>query len=91
MTTTMLGSYTNESGVGVDTRCLMFNMHWDGYPLTSKFYCKLIKYKDELIPKCYIKKEVFESSMAPEWFEDRKIANFKFESLELKIGTGYEK
>ena len=78
MTTTMLGSYSNSSGVGVETRCLNFNMHWDGFPLTSKFYFKLVQWKDELIPKAYIKKEIFTLAMAPEWFNDRKIANFKF-------------
>jgi len=78
MATTMIGSYSNSSGIGVDTRCLNFNMHWDGFPLTSKFYFKLVQWKDELIPKAYIKKEIFNGSMAPEWFNDRKIANFKF-------------
>ena len=78
MATTMLGSYSNSSGVGVETRCLNFNMHWDGFPLTSKFYFKLVQWKDELIPKAYIKKEIFTLAMAPEWFNDRKIANFKF-------------
>ena len=38
MATTMIGSYSNSSGIGVETRCLNFNMHWDGFPLTSKFY-----------------------------------------------------
>ena len=78
MATTMLGSYSNSSGIGVETRCLNFNMHWDGFPLTSKFYFKLVQWKDELIPKAYIKKEIFTGAMAPEWFNDRKIVNFKF-------------
>lgn len=78
MATTMLGSYSNSSGIGVETRCLNFYMHWDGFPLTSKFYFKLVQWKDELIPKAYIKKEIFTGDMAPEWFNDRKIVNFKF-------------
>ena len=53
MTTTMLGSFNNESGIGVEERCLKFNMHWEGYSLTSKFNAKLVQYKDELIPTAY--------------------------------------
>ena len=37
----MLGSYDDESGIGIEERCLKFNMHWDGYPLKSKFNAKL--------------------------------------------------
>jgi|UniRef100_A0A6C0IPY8 hypothetical protein len=78
MATTMIGSYSTESGIGVETRCLNFNMHWDGFPLTSKFYCKLIQWKNELVPRIYIKNHIFNASIAPEWFNDRKIVNFKF-------------
>lgn len=80
MTTTMLGSFDNESGVGIEERCLKFNMRWDGFPLTSKFYAKLVQYKDELIPRFYIKKEVFERNMMPSW-SVRKIAIFNFEFI----------
>ena len=78
MTTTMLGSFDNESGVGIEERCLKFNMHWEGFSLTSKFYAKLVQYKDELIPRFYIKKEIFEKNMMPSW-SVRKLAIFNFE------------
>ena len=60
MTTTMLGSYDDESGIGIATPCLKFNMHWEGYPLKSRFNAKLVQYPDELMPRFYIKKEIFE-------------------------------
>ena len=63
MTTTMLGSFDNESGVGIEERCLKFNMHWDGFPLTSKFYAKLVQYKDELIPRFYIKYHIYQDGV----------------------------
>ena len=67
MTTTMLGSYNNESGVGIEEKCLTFNMKWEGYPLKSKFNAKLVQYPNELIPRFYIKKEIFERNMMPSW------------------------
>jgi len=77
----MLGSFNNESGIGVEERCLKFNMHWEGYSLTSKFNAKLVQYKDELIPRFYIKKEIFERNMMPSW-SVRKIAIFNFEFIQ---------
>ena len=49
----MLTSYSPTHGVGVDVRVLDFKMHWNGFPLTSNFYIKIIKYPDEIIPKLY--------------------------------------
>ena len=40
----MLTSYSPTHGVGVDVRVLDFKMHWNGFPLTSNFYIKIIKY-----------------------------------------------
>ena len=76
----MLGSYDDESGIGVEERCLKFNMHWDGYPLKSKFNAKLVQYPNELIPRFYIKKEIFEKNMMPSW-AIRKLAVFNFEFI----------
>ena len=76
----MLGSFDNESGIGVEERCLKFNMHWEGFSLTSKFNAKLVQYKDELIPRFYIKKEIFEKNMMPSW-SVRNIAIFNFEFI----------
>jgi hypothetical protein len=81
MTTTMLGSYNNESGVGVEEPCLKFNMKWEGYPLKSKFNAKLVQYPHELIPRFYIKKEIFERDMMPSW-AIRKICVFNFEFID---------
>lgn len=74
----MLGSYDDESGIGIATPCLKFNMHWEGYPLKSKFNAKLVQYPNELMPRFYIKKEIFEKNMMPSW-AIRKLAIFNFE------------
>ena len=76
----MLGSYNNESGVGIEERCLNFNMKWEGYPLKSKFNAKLVQYPNELIPRFYIKKEIFERNMMPSW-AIRKIGVFNFDFI----------
>ena len=77
----MLTSYAPTHGVGVDQRVLDFKMHWSGYPLTSNFYIKIIKYPDEIIPKLYCSRKLFTDALNPHW-NDRKIVRFKFEYIQ---------
>ena len=76
----MLTSYSPTHGVGVDVRVLDFKMHWNGFPLTSNFYIKIIKYPDEIIPKLYCSRKLFTLAMNPTW-NDRKIVRFKFDYI----------
>ena len=77
----MLSSYSPTHGVGVDVRVLDFKMHWSGFPLTSNFYIKIIKYPDEIIPKLYCSRKLFTHDMNPSWNE-RKIVRFKFDYIQ---------
>ena len=77
----MLTSYSPTHGVGVDVRVLDFKMHWNGFPLTSNFYIKIIKYPDEIIPKLYCSRKLFTLAMNPTW-NDRKIVRFKFDYIQ---------
>ena len=53
----MLNGFSTTSGIGVDTPAVQMNMTWAGFPLTSRFYAKLVKYDDEIRPKLYLKKQ----------------------------------
>ena len=47
----MLNGFQSTSGIGVDTPAIQMNMTWANFPLTSRFYAKLVKYNDEVRPK----------------------------------------
>jgi len=73
----MLSGFQGTSGIGVDTRCLQMNMTWENFPLSSRFYAKLVKYDTEVRPKLYIKKQIFDSSLNPVW-NTRKLVVFNW-------------
>lgn len=73
----MLNGFQSTSGIGVDTPVIKMNMTWDGYPLTSRFYAKLVKYNDEVRPKLYLHKKIFNVSMNPIW-NTRKLVIFNW-------------
>ena len=39
----MLTGFQSTSGIGVDTPVVKMNMTWANFPLTSRFYAKLVK------------------------------------------------
>ena len=43
----MLNGFQSTSGIGVDTRVVKMNMTWENFPLTSRFYAKLVKYDND--------------------------------------------
>ncbi len=73
----MLNGFQSTSGIGVDTRVVKMNMTWENFPLTSRFYAKLVKYDDEVRPKLYLKKQIYDLSMNPVWNE-RKLVVFNW-------------
>lgn len=73
----MLNGFSTTSGIGVDTPAVQMNMTWAGFPLTSRFYAKLVKYDDEIRPKLYLKKQIFNSSINPLW-NTRKLVVFNW-------------
>jgi len=73
----MLNGFQSTSGIGVDERVVQMNMTWLNFPLTSRFYAKLVKYTDEIRPKLYLKKQIFNASLNPVW-NTRKLVVFKW-------------
>jgi len=53
------------------------NMTWENFPLSSRFYAKLVKYDTEVRPKLYLKKQIFDSSLNPVW-NTRKLVIFNW-------------
>ena len=73
----MLNGFQTTSGIGVDTPVVKMNMTWENFPLTSRFYAKLVKYDDEVRPKLYLKKKLFDASLNPIW-NTRKLVIFNW-------------
>ena len=73
----MLNGFQGTSGIGVDTPVVQMNMTWENFPLTSRFYAKLVKYDDEIRPKLYLRKQIYDLSKNPTWNE-RKLVIFNW-------------
>ena len=73
----MLNGFQATSGIGVDTPAVQMNMTWKNFPLSSRFYAKLVKYNDEVRPKLYLKKQIYDLPKNPVWNE-RKLVIFNW-------------